>query len=220
MLSFWKKGNTIEASKALKDAEKCCEKTSDQTLLKDIYRELTILNCEIGASDLALQYAHKQLSAARKDGDNRRRKIKRALQTENSLLSETNKKLSESETELGKENSTMRKRVDCCPSRLRTAKNGLEIITRIENNNLPASDWRDTKDFTYAVMYYMSKHPSLIDMIDAEYDRLTDFEIITIFISSTQQKQPILLRRGNKNCQFCCVEEIKWLYLQKKNQLW
>lgn len=129
VLSFWKKGNTIEASKALKDAEKCCEKTSDQTLLKDIYRELTILNCEIGASDLALQYAHKQLSAARKDGDNRRRKIKRALQTENSLLSETNKKLSESETELGKENSTMRKRVDLLSKSLADSKE------RIGNNH-------------------------------------------------------------------------------------
>ena len=25
-----------------------------------------------------------------------------------------------------------------------------------------------------------------------------------------------LLRRGNKNGDFCCVEEIKYLYLQKK----
>ena len=34
----------------------------------------------------------------------------------------------------------------------------------------------------------MSKHPSLIDMIDAEYDRLTDFEIFFYIIDKCLKK--------------------------------
>lgn len=34
-------------------------------------------------------------------------------------------------------------------------------------------------------------------------------------VASRKQKRTILLRRGNKNGNICCAEEIKWLYLQK-----
>lgn len=34
-------------------------------------------------------------------------------------------------------------------------------------------------------------------------------------VASRKQKRTILLRRGNKNGNICCTEEIKWLYLQK-----
>ena len=57
-----------DAILALKEAEDLAEKFDDYMLLANIYRLLTILNCNAGQIELATKYAQKQCDAAIKDG--------------------------------------------------------------------------------------------------------------------------------------------------------
>ena len=57
-----------DAILALKEAEELAEKFDDYMLLDNIYRLLTILNCNAGQIELATKYAQKQRDAALKNG--------------------------------------------------------------------------------------------------------------------------------------------------------
>ena len=58
--------NYTDAIPALKEAEDLGEKFDDQILLGNIYRALTVLNCDAPQVELAIEYAHKQCNAMQK----------------------------------------------------------------------------------------------------------------------------------------------------------
>ena len=58
--------NYTDAIPALKEAEDLGEKFDDPMLLGNIYRELTVLNCNASQVELAIEYAQKQCNAMQK----------------------------------------------------------------------------------------------------------------------------------------------------------
>ena len=58
--------NYADAIPALKEAEELGEKFDDPILIGNIYRELTVLNCNASQVELAIEYAQKQCNAMQK----------------------------------------------------------------------------------------------------------------------------------------------------------